>query len=405
MKSVFVAWLLIVAAGNSFSQQKVNSFPFVIEAEKHVLKCGAGKLPSGTIWASGGKVTPPFWGRDVDDEVRWSILLPAQQDNLKLAIRYSYAQDEHAGFTGHHNAERNLVLNIDGIVSRPVAVPDTGGWDRFKTTHIALPPLKPGNHSFRLRSIAPYTTTNVDCFIFYKGGASELPLALRHTRAAVSRSQRFVLLLTPKASAGLSPDEIFSEFDRIYEHFWDYMGWAPPTPIQIHVIEERLWDNPGATAYQNQWGVYFKDRSMPSDQGNWLHEMTHMFYCAHFPHWFDESSVQMLTTFNWAPDLFPKFKRPEDNPHYRTCVEEGRRILAGRSLKVDRAEPIQYAIRLKYGKDAFRRFFHLCREAGDRGELEFAPGRHLTNSEIVHYMSQAVGEDVRPLYQQWKGFE
>jgi hypothetical protein len=210
--------------------------------------------------------------------------------------------------------------------------------------------------------------------------------------------------MTPKADPGISPESIFKHFDRIFEHYWDYMGWAPASPIQIHVIEDQLWDNPGATAYQNQWGVYFKADTMARDQGNWCHEMTHMFYCAHFPGWFDESSNRMLTTFNWVPDLFPAHQKPEDNPYYRQCAEEGRRILADQSLRVDNAEPIQYAIRLKYGKDAFKRFFHLCRDAGEAGELDFTPGRHLTNEEIVHYMSKAVGEDVRPLYQQWKGF-
>jgi hypothetical protein len=73
--------------------------------------------------------------------------------------------------------------------------------------------------------------------------------------------------------------------------------------------------------------------------------------------------------------------------------------------KFDNAEPVQYAIRLKYGPDVFKRFFHLCAEAGRKGEIDFTPGRHLTNAEIVRYMSRAAGEDVTPLYRQWKGFQ
>ncbi len=55
--------------------------------------------------------------------------------------------------------------------------------------------------------------------------------------------------------------------------------------------------------------------------------------------------------------------------------------------------------------DVFKRFFHLCAKAGRKGEIDFTPGRHLTNAEIVKYMSLAAGEDVTPLYKQWKGFE
>jgi len=398
----FVFFMLALKPG--FAQYEAGSFPLIVEAEKHVAKYGAGEKPGGCIWASGGTLTPAFWGRDAGDEIRFSLALPYDEKNLKLAVRYSYAQGHYSNFTGQHNPERNLELKIDEKITVPITVPDTGWWDHFKTSHVTLPPLEKGTHAFRLLSVTPHTTTNVDCFIFYKDSASDLSPALKSTIVAVSDSQRFVLLLTPNADPGMSFNRIFTEFDRIYEHYRDYMGWAPPTPIQIHVIEDACWDNPGATAYQNQWGVYFKAGSMATDQGNWCHEMTHMFYCAHFPSWFDESSVRMLTTFNWVPDLFPAFKNPEDNPYYKQCANEGSRILANPQLKVDHVEPIQYAIRLKYGKDAFRKFFHLCHEAGEKGELDFKPGRHLTNEEIVLYMSKAVGEDVRPLYKQWKGF-
>ncbi len=58
------------------------------------------------------------------------------------------------------------------------------------------------------------------------------------------------------------------------------MGWAPPPPVRIHLISRDLWENPGATAWQNQWGVFFPAESITTDQGNMAHEMTHMFYLA-----------------------------------------------------------------------------------------------------------------------------
>lgn len=376
----------------------------IYEAEDCAITCAAGSQIGRTIWASGNGRTPDFWGREVGDEVRWTINLPEPRDALKLAIRYSYAHGHYTNFTGASNPARNLELIIDNLKPYPLTVPDTGWWDLFSTTHVPLPPLSKGAHTFRVRSPAPHTTANLDCFIFYEGSATSLPAAFLKTEIATSLSNRFRLRMTAHAQLDMLPEKVFSDFDRIYEHFSEYMGWEPPAPIVIHVIEDKLWDNPGATSYQNQWGVYFMESRMATDQGNWCHEMTHMFYCAHFPWWFDESSVRTLTTFNWMPALFPRFEKPEDNPYYRQCVAEGRAVLENPSRQFDQVEPIQYAIRSKYGQDVFKRFFHLCAEAGRKGELDFTPGHHLTNAEIVKYMSLAAGENVAALYKQWKGF-
>jgi len=377
----------------------------IYEAEDCTITCAAGNQIGRTIWASGGKRTPDFWGRDVGDEVSWTINLIEPRDNLKLAVRYSYAHSHYVNFTGSSNPGRNLELIIDDGKPYALTVPDTGWWDLFETSHVPLPALSKGKHKFRIRSAVPHTTTNLDCFIFYEGSASELSPALLRTEIATSISNRFRLRITAHARLEIPSEDIFRHFDRIYEHFSDYIGWEPPAPIMIHIIEDKLWDNPGATSYQNQWGVFFIASRMANDQGNWCHEMTHMFYCAHFPWWFDESSVRTLTTFNWAPDLFPQFNKPEDNPYYRQCAAEGQAVLENPLRKFDNAEPIQYATRLKYGPDVFKRFFHLCAKAGRKGEIDFTPGRHLTNAEIVKYMSLAAGEDVTPLYKQWKGFE
>lgn len=365
--------------------------------------CEAGTVLQETIWASGRDVTPAYWGRNEGDSVEWTIQLKRAERNPRLGIRYSYAAEHYRRVSGPEAARRVLILTVDDGEPTEVMVPDTGWWDLFEMTSVALPPLSTGRHHFKLVSPIPHATTNLDCFVLYRGKASALPSTLRATQIAESASRRFVLKTTPKAPLTMDLDELFGHFDRIYEHYRKYMGWAPPTPISIHLIEKACWDS-GATAFQNQWGVFFRADAMPTEQGNWCHEMTHMFYCAHFPGWFDESSVKTLTTFNWVPALFPTHRKPEENPYYRQYVAEARAVLDNPRQRFDSIDAIQYAVRVRYGPDVFRRFFHLCVQAGKKGEIDFTPGRHLTKGEIVRYMSRAAGEEVGPIYRQWRGF-
>ena len=79
-------------------------------------------------------------------------------------------------------------------------------------------------------------------------------------------------------------------------------------------------------------------------------------------------------------------------------------VLDNPQQRFDSINAIQYAVRVDYGPDVFRRFFHLCVQAGRKGEIDFTPGRHLTKDEIIRYMSRAAGEDVGPIYRQWRGF-
>jgi hypothetical protein len=201
----------------------------------------------------------------------------------------------------------------------------------------------------------------------------------------------------------MTPEAIFKQFDRIFEHYEKFIGWAPPTPVGINLIEDKLWPNAGATSFQNNYGVYFRASVMDREQGNWCHEMTHMFYVAHFPWWFDESSVRVLTTFAWVPALYREpGERPD--PIHRQAVATGRDVLANPAKSYDSPDAIHAALCVKYGPDVFSRFFHACAAAGKKREIDFTPGRHLTRDEIVKYMSEAAGEDVTPLYRQWGGF-
>lgn len=401
MRSVccLAAYILAISCSATALGQVIR----IDEIKACQVTCDAGSTLHQTIWASDRDVTPAFWGRKAGDSVAWTITLKRALRESRLGIRYAYAAAHYHQNGGQEAARRVLFLTVNGGEPIEVAVPDTGWWDQFQMTSVALPRLKAGRHQFKLESTLPHATTNLDCFVLYRGKTSALPAPLRATQIAESASRRFVLKATPKAALSMDNETLFRQFDRIYEHYRQYMGWAPSIPIAIHLIEPACWET-NATAYQNQWGVFFRADVMPTEQGNWCHEMTHMFYQAHFPGWFDESSVKTLTTFNWVPNLFPVHEKPEDNPYYRQCVTEARAVLDHPRRRFDNIDAIQYAIRVKYGPDVFRRFFHLCAEAGKKGELAFKPGRHLTKAEIVRYMSLAAGEDVGPLYKQWRGF-
>lgn len=389
----------------------------LIEAESCKITCKS-KEKGQTLWASGGALTPPFWGFEPGESVEFTTDIPAGE-RLKLAVRYSYAAEAYRNFHHTEDASRNLHLVIDGKAASPliVHVPDTAWWDIFETAHVELPKLSTGRHTFKLVSPAPHATTNVDCFILYRGKLESIPAGLRstHLSACVPASSpatttapakpRFVIRVTPRAPAMLriKPEVICAQFDRIYKYYAEFMGWTPP-PFGINIIEDDKWPNPGATAFQNNYGVFFRASVMHIEQGNWCHEMTHMFYVGHFPGWFDEASCHTLTILNWIPALYGRATRAQDEEHRRSWEADARRFLNTPGETTGNMTLIQNAIRIKYGPDVFRRFFHACKEAGERRELDFTPGRHLTKAEIVRYMSQAAGEDVGAIYARWEGF-
>ena len=376
------------------------------EAELAKVTCAAGAAPAENLFASNGKLTPAFWGREPGDSVEWTVQLKGDVAEPRMFVRYAYAAAHYEGFAGIRDVKRVLHLFVDGAADPiDVFVPDTGWWDLFEPADVALPRLAKGLHRLRLVSPAAQVVTNVDSMTLYAGPLQKIPPQLRGSTIARSESKRFVLRATPKAPMKLPPAKVFAEFDRIFEAYEKFMGWAPPTPVPINLIEDARWPNPGATSFQNNGGVWFRAGVMNTEQGNWCHEMTHQFYVAHFPWWFDESSVRTLTTFVWAPTLFPAGGKAEANPTYRDSLAAGREVLKNPTKRYDNVDVVHYALVAKYGADVFSRFFHACVGAGTKGELDFTPGRHLKRDEIVKYMSVAAGEDVAPLYRQWTGFD
>lgn len=218
----------------------------------------------------------------------------------------------------------------------------------------------------------------------------------------LARSEHFEVRAQPGTATPLSPDRILSEFERINAFYSGYFGWEPPSPVKIHLVPKAAWTEPGVTAFQNDDGVFFRAEEMATEQGNWLHEMTHMFYVGHFPRWFDEPSVRALTALVWEPALFPSPARlpsPLTSRAWAQGMQVGETTRSYRSL-----EPVLEALIVRK-PDVFRRFFALCRDEARSGRLDFTPGRRLTRAEIVRLLSQAAGEDVEPLLRRWSGFE
>jgi hypothetical protein len=227
---------------------------------------------------------------------------------------------------------------------------------------------------------------------------------LRRTVLARAPSGHFIVRATAQAPLQMEPGRIVSEFERIYARYHDYFGFAPERPIGIHVIEGARWPEPGASAFQNDDGVFFRAEAMATEQGNFCHEMTHMFYLGHLPRWMDEPSVHALTTMVWMPALYPNETDPGTRARSERSRGAGEAFWANLTEQYDSVEPVLDALIVRYGPDVYRRFFHACVEAGKAEEIDFTPNRHLTRAEVVHLMSRAAGEDVESVFHRWRGF-
>ncbi len=366
-------------------------------------RAAKGHASHDCVWASGGGVMGNFWGEKAGDTIEVELHLSAPLEKSRLAIRYSYACDHYLGFRGLKDDGKDLQLLVDELPPVTFQMKDTGWWDLFETVYLDIPDLPAGRHFVRLRAVNANTTRNIDCFTFFRGDPDTvLSPAFRKTVLARSASGRFEVRATPTVKLQVTPDQIIREFEGIYDVYAKFMGWEPPLPVGINLIADERWDNPGATSYQNRYGVFFRAGVMHTEQGNWLHEMTHMFYVGHFPGWFDEASVRALTTCAWAPRLYPTVFRGDAAVQAR--FKEGRDVLQNPGSKFNDPDPLISALCVKYGPDVFSRFFQACGAAGRTGDLDFTPGRHLTKDEIARYMSVAAKDNVRPLFEQWNGF-
>lgn len=351
-----------------------------------------------SVLAGGTRKVGDFWGEKEGDEISWELKLDRIETQLKLAVRYSYHESHYREFTGYDSAERKLMLLMDGEEVGWIEVLDTGSWEDFDTAYVRLPRLSSGPHQFTLRSPTDRVTTDLDAFTFFRGDPEEvLTPAWRRSMVTKSPDGRFTLRMTARAVVQHEPEAILRYFDHIYDYYHEYMGWDPDRGVtNIHIYEDAL----GQGTFENQHGIYFEASNFNTDRGNWIHEMNHVFDSGLFPHWSGHPMIRFNDTFVTGPEMFPGHWRID--PTDRLAV--GRKVLASRSYRTDDPHEILYALRVKYGKDLLRRFYRECREAKERGEIEFVRAHPLTRDQYIDLMSRAAGDDVRRYFEQWNGF-
>lgn len=204
--------------------------PFIQEAEECKVVCKAGSAPGNNIRARGGRTTPDFWGKAAGDSVAWTINFRYPHKAAKLGVRYSYAERDYKG-SFPVSPKGTLQVVVDNGKPIDLKVPDTGSWGTFETAVADLPPLSAGSHEIKVVALQPDSTRNLDTLILFEGKPESLPVDLRRTIVAESPAKHCVLRMTPEAKCVMTPAQIVSGFDRIFEFFKDFMGFTPPEPV------------------------------------------------------------------------------------------------------------------------------------------------------------------------------
>lgn len=399
---VFWVFSPCIALGMTEAETVKGSLVAVAEAEKLEIKCAAGSQPGDNLWASGGLFTPRFFGKTIGDSLTWRFELAAPISEPVLLVRYAYDAPGYRGYAGY-DPPRDFDLMIDDLKPLKVSFPHSGGWDEYVTVSLKLPSLSAGSHTLRLVSPTEHTTTDIDVLGIADGMPDPLPIPFRPTVLGKAESGRFLLRATAQARFKPDTKTIFTEFEKIYAYMKSFSHWEPTVAIGINVIEDSRWPFGAATAFSDMRGVFFRAGVMHEAYGDWCHEMSHWFLVGRSPKWLEEPLVRVLTAMVWMPGIYPG-PDPKKDPLYVSGERSGREVLANSDRQYDDLEPILYAIAVRYGPEVFGRFFKACAKAGEKGDLAFQPGRHLTRDEIARYLSESAGQSVLPLLRRWRGY-
>jgi hypothetical protein len=369
-----------------------------IEAEACEIVCAARNEIGRSAVASGGKLTPAFWGGAAGDRVTWTLTTEQPMSGAWLAVRYAYGKRQ---FGRNVSSPRRLrVLIGDNHKAVDLLVPDTGSWGNFSVAWVRLPSISPGSTRLVIESPEVDTNTDIDCLGLFTSRPKNPPTPF--VASVVAASPRFVYRKSPSAEV-LDPKLVLREFGRIGDEMRRYGGWTPAVPTNVNAIEEELWPDRRWAAYSNADGLFLRATVMAHDQGNWCHEMTHLMFQGRIPRWFDESLVHFLTKQVWVPRLYPDLPEragyADDIPR---AAEEFRR---DPSLMTDSLEKILNVVAARFGADVYGRFMRCCLQAGKAGELELRSERQMTTAETMLYLTKAAGEDVTPYFRHWSGFD
>ena len=376
------------------------------EAENsHLVSARPGEKTYSSLLASGGGCTAN-WGSLKEDSISciWTLRSPLKYG--QLALRYAYDDADMANREGPQDTTRNLILYIDGTTTRTLHVPETQGWGDFETAYCELPDLAPGRHTLELKPAAVKVMTNVDCFTVFAGIADHvLPLPFRQTVVARQKYPPIWIKMSPGCKVVWTPEQIVKEFNKIYFWFKDWTGWEPDRPlINVHVYEDSL----GQGAYENGAGVHFGASNFNWDQGNWTHEMNHVWHNGYFPPFIEHPLIRTNDAFDSIDGIFPDQKHhpPSETSasHAQACREIANKILNNPYYQTDDFQEVLFALRVKYGPGLTKRFYHELLAAKKRGEIPLKRGGPIYKADILINMSRAAGEDVLPYFKRWNGW-
>lgn len=359
----------------------------------------------GSLLAS-GRFCTASWGSSTADSISCIWFLRSPLKYGQVALRYAYDNSDMTRREGPQDTTRNLILYIDGTTTRTLHVLDTHGWCDFETVYCELPDLAPGRHTLELKPAADKVMTNVDCITIFTGIADHvLPLPFRQTVVARQQYPPFWVKMSPYCRVTRSPEQILQAFNKIYFWFKDWTGWEPDRKlINIQIYEPAL----GQGAYENSEGVNFDADNFNWDQGNWTHEMNHVFHNGYFPPFIEHPLIRTNDSFDSIDGIFPDQKHhplsetPES--HAQACRNIANKILKNPYYRTDDFKEVMFALRVKYGPKLTTRFYHELLAASKRGEIPLRRGGPLYKLHMVKYMSKAAGEDVTPYFAQWTGW-
>lgn len=370
-----------------------------VEAEGCVITCASQEpRDAPSQFASGNGMTPVMWGMAKGDSIEWEEEFLSVAEGLKLGIRYAF---DHANLEQRKGPwlPESLVLDVNGH-RMDVPLSDTGHWEQFQTVLVKLPRLGTGKHVFRLEAAAERSDRNIDCFFFMRGELDDIPIGVRQTVIATHRDGFFELWTAPETVLPHEQAFVLESCAKIFDYLQDQTAFAPPDEkVRIHIRPDKYV---GPHQFQNVRGIWFSDSLASTGIGGWCHEMNHLFQ-PHVPGWMGHPLVRVNDAMVLPQALFPEhIEEFRSDPNNKERHRRGRDFLKGIPPTTNDPHTVAFALHVRYGPELQRKFYHLLAADVAAGILD--KGEKLDPEQFVHYMSQAAGQDVRPLFERLDGF-
>lgn len=307
---------------------------------------------------------------------------------------------------GDHVA--HLYINDAGPIV--VTFADTHGWNWFQVATAELPLLEPGTHKFRLTTPLDLQAANLDALTLYRGDIEAAPAGpLRPSVVATSDDDKIIVLASPNAELVDDADNIASTYQQLLSLMETDFGRDLQHPVNVHFVEPPLWDPRNGRAVKNQYGIYL----LADDQtvrAEWCWVLAEYIADPQVPRWFRESICRTNGLLDWLPSLDSSTTTKED-VLAAALVAEADKFLENPTTTCSRVEVVHAAVRARYGNDVFKRFWQEVAEMktqhteGDGSITRvLTPVDIMDKNVLIQVLSEAVGEDIAPLYRRWTGF-